>query len=123
MNILTLSIPEFHDIPSRLRFARRVACVVSDKDITHTELARGVGVSKQRYGQWERGVGGPPTDKIGMVADLLGVNAEWLAWGRGPMLSTPSSTDAARTIAQVRAAKAAEPSTGSGPPQRRQKGG
>lgn len=35
---------------------------------------------------------------------------------------TPASVGA-KTIAQVRAAKAAEPSTGSGPPRRRQKGG
>jgi transcriptional regulator with XRE-family HTH domain len=94
MGSFTLSIPQPVDVPARLRFARRVVSLLLDNDITRSELAQAADVSKQRYGQWERAGVGPTKEKLELVAQRLGVESAWLAWGTGAMFAPPEPTSA-----------------------------
>lgn len=63
---------------NRIREAREQA------GISQTELARLLGVTRSACSQWESEQGtAPRRERLEQLAQLLGVNFEWLATGRG----------------------------------------
>lgn len=76
------------DLTSRIRQARRRVA------LSQSELANQVGVNRSAVAQWERPGGCTPTStNLSKIAVITAVHYEWLATGRGQMIS-PSGTSA-----------------------------
>jgi len=73
------------DMAQRIRLARK------QKGLTQLQLAALVGVSKGACGQWEVGMTSPTVENLSRLANILEVNFEWLATGRGDI--TPSKVE------------------------------
>jgi len=73
-------------LPDRVRIARTCA------KLTKAELARRVGVCLSAAVQWEHPNGTSPTvANLGRIAEIAEVAFEWLATGRGPMVTDVTS--------------------------------
>lgn len=85
-------------IGDRIKFARQRKGFQSK-----AELARRLGISASSVVQWERPSDGtsPSVENLAKLAVVLGVNFEWLATGRGPMVYTQPQEDF-RDIHQIR---------------------
>ncbi|MDX8383057.1 MAG: helix-turn-helix domain-containing protein [Ghiorsea sp.] len=67
------------EISQRIAFARK------QKDLSQTQLASMLGISRGACGQWERGVTVPSVINLSKLAWHLDIHFEWLATGRGQM--------------------------------------
>jgi transcriptional regulator with XRE-family HTH domain len=68
-----MSTPQ--DIGTRIRAARL------DRGLTQDELSDQVGVSRSAVAQWETGRTGQVTGNLSRIADVLGINVEYLMHG------------------------------------------
>lgn len=51
-----------------------------DKDLTQTEVAVAVGVTKKTVGAWESGKSMPKADKIDLLCQVLGKTYDDIRW-------------------------------------------
>jgi transcriptional regulator with XRE-family HTH domain len=93
-NVSLLFVPSFHvkqaaegSLGDRIKQARLAlsARMSPPRLIEQWELAEWLDVSPSAVSQWEQGKREPNLATIERVAARLGVRAEWLAFGRGPM--------------------------------------
>lgn len=61
--------------------------------ISQAELGTRAGFSQQTIGDYETEKGGLKVDQAARLADALGVNVAWLAFGLGAMTGTASEDD------------------------------
>lgn len=76
-------------------FAERLKWALQSTNKNLSDLARemktrGDKLSPQAVQQWTAGETTPRQSRMDMIAEILGVRPDWLAWGRGSMRSTPS---------------------------------
>ena len=57
------------------------------KDPSKAEIARALGVSSAAVSLWVNGGSEPERERLGELADFLGVRRGWLAYGEGPMFA------------------------------------
>lgn len=73
-------------LPDRIRAARSV------KHWSQAALANQLGVHASAVGHWERGAGNAPSAaRLFALAQLTGINAQWLVIGVGPMFADAAS--------------------------------
>lgn len=70
---------------------RRKACGYDSAE----ELAQAMGTDEENVSQWERGSAEPPGQLLAALAALLGVSAQWLATGEGPVREKPAAAQSA----------------------------
>ncbi len=77
------------DAADRIRVARRRA------KLSQASLAKAVGVQRSAATQWESSSGKRPTvNHLARIAEVTGVQFEWLATGRGqPTCGVPDPSD------------------------------
>ena len=55
-----------------------------EKEISQTELAKRMNVSRQAVSKWEQGISSPDTERLIQLAEILGTEVEYLATGVHP---------------------------------------
>ena len=64
-----------------MNIAERIMNLRKEQNISQTELAKRLGVSRQAVSKWEQGLSSPDTAKLIQLADVLGTEVEYLATG------------------------------------------
>jgi transcriptional regulator with XRE-family HTH domain len=84
-------------------FGRRIARLRKDRRWDRPELARRLGVSRQRLAHWERGENSPPLDVLLALGRELGVSVDELLTGEAPpaLLSREHKQQAQSHLAEV----------------------
>lgn len=78
-------LPACHDFPMTTTFQSRIAEALKDSGLSQAEFARRVGIHRATVGDWVKGRSADPKlDAIFSAADVLRVQAQWLATGHGP---------------------------------------
>ena len=67
-----------------MNIGERITALRKEKDISQTELAKRLNVSRQVVSKWEQGVSSPDTAKLIQLAEILGTEVEYLATGVHP---------------------------------------
>ena len=67
-----------------MNISERITALRKEKDISQTELAKRLNVSRQAVSKWEQGVSSPDTAKLIQLAEILGTEVEYLATGTHP---------------------------------------
>ena len=67
-----------------MNIGERITALRKEKDISQTELAKRLYVSRQAVSKWEQGVSSPDTAKLIQLAEILGTEVEYLATGVHP---------------------------------------
>ena len=67
-----------------MNIGERITALRKEKDISQTELAKRLNVSRQAVSKWEQGVSSPDTTKLIQLAEILGTEVEYLATGTHP---------------------------------------
>ncbi|MBQ7231224.1 MAG: helix-turn-helix transcriptional regulator [Oscillospiraceae bacterium] len=67
-----------------MNIGERITALRKEKDISQTELAKRLNVSRQAVSKWEQGVSSPDTAKLIQLAEILGTEVEYLATGTHP---------------------------------------
>lgn len=67
-----------------MTIGERITTLRKEKDISQTELAKRLSVSRQAVSKWEQGQSTPDTAKLIQLAELLGTEVEFLATGTKP---------------------------------------
>lgn len=67
-------------------FAARLSTLIKERNISHAEVGRAVGVSGQAVGKWAKG-GNIEYENLQALAKLFGVNWIWLRYGDDAMIS------------------------------------
>ena len=67
-----------------MNIGERITALRKEKDISQTELAKRLNVSRQAVSKWEQGVSSPDTAKLIQLAEILGTEVEYLATGVHP---------------------------------------
>ena len=67
-----------------MNISERITALRKEKDISQTELAKRLNVSRQAVSKWEQGVSSPDTAKLIQLAEILGTEVEYLATGVHP---------------------------------------
>ena len=67
-----------------MNIGERITALRKEKDISQTELAKRLNVSRQAVSKWEQGVSAPDTAKLIQLAEILGTEVEYLATGVHP---------------------------------------
>lgn len=67
-----------------LNIGERITALRKERDISQTELAKGLNVSRQAVSKWEQGLSSPDTAKLIQLAEILGTEVEYLATGTRP---------------------------------------
>ena len=67
-----------------MNIGERITALRKEKDISQTELAKRLNVSRQAVSKWEQGVSSPDTAKLIQLAEILGTEVEYLATGIHP---------------------------------------
>lgn len=62
----------------------RIIALRKERDISQTELARRLNVSRQAVSKWEQGTSSPDTAKLIQLAQILETDVEYLATGIRP---------------------------------------
>lgn len=90
-NQALLYVVEMMEFNERLQYARKRA------GLKQTEVGRAMGVTAQAVSQWEHGEAVPEQERLGPLADLLGVDLVWLLTGRGTPPDGPIPPDGSPT--------------------------
>ena len=70
-----------------MEFGVRVQVARQNSDLSQSELAQKLGVSRGAVANWESGNEMYPTvSRLIMIAEITQVSVDWLVTGRGPML-------------------------------------
>ena len=67
-----------------MNIGERVMALRKEKNISQTELAKRLNVSRQAVSKWEQGVSSPDTERLIQLAEILGTEVEYLATGTHP---------------------------------------
>ncbi len=67
-----------------MTIGERITMLRKEKDISQTELAKRLDVSRQAVSKWEQGQSSPDTAKLIQLAEILGTEVEFLATGNKP---------------------------------------
>ena len=67
-----------------MNFGERIIALRKERDISQTELARRLNVSRQAVSKWEQGTSSPDTAKLNQLAQILETDVEYLATGIRP---------------------------------------
>jgi len=67
-----------------MNIGNRITALRKEKNISQTELAALLNVSRQAVSKWEQGQSSPDTSKLIQLAEILGTEVEYLATGTHP---------------------------------------
>ena len=67
-----------------MNIGERITALRKEKNISQTELASRLGVSRQAVSKWEQGTSSPDTAKLIQLAELFDTEVEYLATGIKP---------------------------------------
>ena len=67
-----------------MNIGERITALRKEKNISQTELASRLGVSRQAVSKWEQGSSSPDTNKLIQLAELFDTEVEYLATGIHP---------------------------------------
>ena len=67
-----------------MNISERIMALRKEKNISQTELAKRLNVSRQAVSKWEQGVSSPDTERLIQLAEILGTEVEYLATGTHP---------------------------------------
>ena len=67
-----------------MNIGERIMALRKEKNISQTELAKRLNVSRQAVSKWEQGVSSPDTERLIQLAEILGTEVEYLATGSHP---------------------------------------
>ena len=67
-----------------MNLGERIITLRKERDISQTELARRLNVSRQAVSKWEQGTSSPDTAKLIQLAQILETDVEYLATGIRP---------------------------------------
>ena len=67
-----------------MNIGERITALRKEKNISQTELATRLGVSRQAVSKWEQGSSSPDTGKLIQLAELFDTEVEFLATGIRP---------------------------------------
>lgn len=67
-----------------MNIGERIMALRKEKNISQTELAKRLNVSRQAVSKWEQGVSAPDTERLIQLAEILGTEVEYLATGTHP---------------------------------------
>ena len=67
-----------------MNIGERITVLRKEKDISQTELAKRLNVSRQAVSKWEQGVSSPDTTKLIQLAEIFDTEVEYLATGVHP---------------------------------------
>ena len=98
------------DLPdtSNAAIGNRLAAIRIARDWTQAFAAKLVGVSSQRWGNWERGLNAPPPDCLARIWQVSGATSDYVLFGRmdGLPLELAEALRAARGTQARNGAKA-----------------
>ncbi len=67
-----------------MNIGERIMALRKEKNISQTELAKRLNVSRQAVSKWEQGISSPDTERLIQLAEILGTEVEYLATGTHP---------------------------------------
>ncbi len=67
-----------------MNIGERIIALRKERDISQTELAKRLNVSRQAVSKWEQGASSPDTAKLIQLAEVLETEVEYLATGVKP---------------------------------------
>ena len=67
-----------------MNIGERITALRKEKNISQTELASRLGVSRQAVSKWEQGSSSPDTNKLIQLAEVFDTEVEFLATGIHP---------------------------------------
>ena len=67
-----------------MNIGERITALRKEKNISQTELAKRLNVSRQAVSKWEQGASSPDTDRLIQLAEILETEVEYLATGVHP---------------------------------------
>ena len=67
-----------------MNIGERIIALRKEKNISQTELAKRLNVSRQAVSKWEQGLSSPDTVKLIQLAEILETEVEYLATGAHP---------------------------------------
>lgn len=67
----------------------RIAELRKSRNMSQTELAKAMDISRQAVSKWESGHSSPDTVKLILLAEVLDTEVEYLATGRHPVYEEP----------------------------------
>ena len=67
-----------------MNLGERIITLRKEKNISQTELAKRLNVSRQAVSKWEQGASSPDTAKLIQLAEILETEVEYLATGNKP---------------------------------------
>lgn len=67
-----------------MNIGERIANLRKEKNISQSELAKRMNVSRQAVSKWEQGSSSPDTERLIQLAEILGTEVEYLATGIKP---------------------------------------
>lgn len=85
-----------------MKLAEQIYTLRTRKNLSQTELADAMQVSRQSVSKWETGQSVPDLDKLMRMAELFDVTLDELVKGTKPTDAEPSSSDTAKELAALR---------------------
>lgn len=80
----------------------RIAALRKERDLSQSELAQLLSVSRQAVSKWEQNLSAPDTLKLIELAEVLGTEVEYLATGRKPVYEpAPVVVNLVETVERV----------------------
>ena len=67
-----------------MNIGERIMALRKEKNISQSELAKRLNVSRQAVSKWEQGTSSPDTERLIQLAQILGTEVEYLATGTHP---------------------------------------
>jgi transcriptional regulator with XRE-family HTH domain len=67
-----------------MNIGERIVALRKEKNISQSELAKRLNVSRQAVSKWEQGTSSPDTERLIQLAEILGTEVEYLATGTHP---------------------------------------
>lgn len=67
-----------------MNIGERIMALRKEKNISQSELAKRLNVSRQAVSKWEQGTSSPDTERLIQLAEILGTEVEYLATGTHP---------------------------------------
>lgn len=72
-----------------MSIGERIETLRKSSDLSQSDLARLMNVSRQAVSKWERDQSSPDTVKLIQLADVLNTEVEYLATGKKPVYESP----------------------------------